>query len=350
MNRTRPSRHQYRFPFVRPRLPNLALVEEFFGAAREQGIYSNFGPNALAFEQELKAAYFAADSAVVTCANCTSGITASLIAARVAGPVIIPAFTFAATELAVRAAGLVALPADVSSTTAHLSPDTVIELARRSGADAVVAVRPYGIWSDLSALAAACSQHDLTLIIDNAAGLGVAPEVVRRFAVPGVIEVFSLHITKPFGIGEGGVILCPAAMEDDVRSALNFGLWTAGSIERGRGINGKMDELSAAMARAVLRNLPDRIRNRQAVARRYNDLNASRYDTFCPPGMEERAAWQCFPLRLPADADAAAISKSRPGERSGSAALLSSTSPDRAGVDSKCSRTQRVGAVLADIR
>jgi dTDP-4-amino-4,6-dideoxygalactose transaminase len=158
-------------------------------------------------------------------------------------------------------------------------------------------------------LAAACSRQSIKLVIDNAAGLGVDREVVSRLSIPGAIEVFSLHATKPFGIGEGGVVMCPPAMEDDIRSALNFGLWSAGSLERGRGINGKMDELSAAMARAVLARLPPRIAQRQKMAARYNELCSSRLSGFSQPGAEDRAPWQCYPLRLPDGLDADLVTK-----------------------------------------
>ncbi|WP_029349055.1 aminotransferase class I/II-fold pyridoxal phosphate-dependent enzyme [Bosea sp. 117] len=290
---------QYRYPFIRPRLPDLAEVAEEFARSRAANFYSNFGPCSIALEEDIEAAYLT-DTVAVTCANCTAGLSGALIALKVDGPVLIPAFTFPATLSAVRGAGLEPVVGDVDPTTGVLDAAAAEAAIAARGCRAVIAVRPYGIWGDMSALAEVCRRAGVPLIIDNAAGLGVSREVVARYAVPGAIELFSLHATKPFGVGEGGIAIGPAAMENELRSAFNFGLWTLGSLKPGQGINGKMDELTAAMARVVLRYLPRRLAQRQAMAARYN-LHAAQVgiETFCAVGQEEISPWQCFALRLP---------------------------------------------------
>ena len=94
------------------------------------------------------------------------------------------------------------------------------------------------------------------LIIDNAAGLGVAR---GQSALSGkneaVREVFSLHATKPFGIGEGCAIFAPYSKVPSLRAAMNFGLQSHsanGEVQRPYwGINGKMSEVHAAIGLAV---------------------------------------------------------------------------------------------------
>lgn len=290
---------KFRFPFIRPRLPSLSEVSAEFERSRAASFYSNFGPCSIALEEDIERA-FLSDAVAVTCANCTAGLSAVLIALRIDGPVLIPAFTFPATLSAVRGASLEPVVGDVDAVTGILDASAAGELIAARGCRAVIAVRPYGIWSDMSALAEVCRRAGVPLIIDNAAGLGVARHVVERYSVPGTIEAFSLHATKPFGVGEGGMVVCPPAVENDLRSALNFGLWSLGSLKPGEGINGKMDELTAAMARTVFRHLPERLKQRQAMAARYN-LHAAQVglETFCAVGAEEVSPWQCFAIRLP---------------------------------------------------
>lgn len=292
-----------RFPFVRPRLPALDEVEREFARSRQSNFYSNFGPASLHFERLLEVAFFPGLSAVA-CANCTVGLSAALIALRVEGPVLYPAFTFPATASAIRGAGLKAVIGDVDPVTGVLDPQMADDLIVRHGVGAVIAVRPYGIWSDLNALGEVCRRHGVPLIIDNAAGIGVDRSVVERFSVSGALELFSLHATKPFGVGEGGVALVPPAHQHNVRSALNFGLWSLGDLQPGDGLNGKMDELTASMAIAVFHRLAPRLRDRREMAARYNVLaHAAGLETFVALGDEELSPWQCFALRLPEGRD-----------------------------------------------
>jgi dTDP-4-amino-4,6-dideoxygalactose transaminase len=290
---------RFRYPFVKPRIPPLDKVAPFFKQALEASYFSNFGPASRALEKSIEQD-LPGPLAAIACVNCTAGLTAALIAKRIKGPVLIPAFTFAATASAVAAAGLRAVIGDVDGVTGVLSSAAVRQAAQGLECAAAIVVRPYGIWSDLSEVSEACRDAGLALIIDNAAGLGITPKVMNDFCVPDAIEVFSLHATKPFGVGEGGMIVAPASIEDDLRSALNFGLWPSSSLRPGEGINGKMDELTASMAGAVLVDLSQRVSERQAFARIYSrfveEHGAMR--AFVASGDEHLAAWQCFPILL----------------------------------------------------
>ncbi|UVH59780.1 DegT/DnrJ/EryC1/StrS family aminotransferase [Variovorax paradoxus] len=294
---------QYKYPFVKPKLPALGRLEKYFEKSRQAGYFSNFGPVSYCFEEALKS-YFPGRQPI-TCANCTVGLSAALVALRVQGAVLVPAFTFAATASAVRAAGLDVVLGDIDPRTGVLDADGVEDAVQNKGCRAVIAVRPYGIWSDLSPLEMACRKSGVPLIVDGAAALGVTKEVISDYSLPDSIEVFSLHSTKPFGVGEGGLIVAPARYEDDLRSALNFGLWADGRIPRGSGFNGKMDELTASMACATLEDIPARIKERQDYAAKLNRFSMKHgLVTFCAEGSERIAPWQCFPIRLPKEKSA----------------------------------------------
>lgn len=273
-----------------------------FQPAVEAGWYSNFGPVSIALERDVEANLLA-DGMAVACSNCTAGLTAALFALGVDGQVLIPGFTFQATASAVIGASLDVVVGDVDPGTGVLSADSVGR-AISEGCRAVILVRPYGIWSDVSDVAEICRQAKVPLIIDNAAGLGVGKDIDARYGVPDAIEVYSLHATKPFGVGEGGLMRVPAWLEREVRAALNFGMSSVSG--RGRGLNGKMPELTAAVALAARAHLAQRVAERQAMAAVYTAAaDEAGFHHFASD--VAASPWQCFPVLTPSGASPEAI-------------------------------------------
>src|SRR5204862_6418738 len=80
----------------------------------------------------------------------------------------------------------------------------------------------------------------------------------------GETHVFSFHVTKPFAVAEGGIVTAgDPVVADRLRSLINFGFdETRTSLVPG--LNGKMSELHAAMALAMLDRYDDALRRRRA--------------------------------------------------------------------------------------
>ena len=134
------------------------------------------------------------------------------------------------------------------------------------------------------------------MIVDNAAGLGGRP--VRHGAA---YEVYSLHATKPFAVGEGGAIRTCATRAAGLRAALNFGLpWDGGATGRW-GINGKMPDVSAAIGLAVLADYDAVIVERRQQAASYIAL-LDRFGDIAFHRRLDDAPWQVFPCLLPSAA------------------------------------------------
>lgn len=106
-----------------------------------------------------------------------------------------------------------------------------------------------------------------------------------------------MHATKPFAVGEGGVVFSHREWESSLRRALNFGLpdW---NTPPGWGINGKMSELHAAVGLAMAAVFDERIHRRRRLASRYIEV-ASRFPLrrFCR--LTTDCAWQFFPMEFP---------------------------------------------------
>jgi dTDP-4-amino-4,6-dideoxygalactose transaminase len=290
------SRH-YRFPAIRPVLPPPSRWLPYLDASYNAGWFSNFGPLVCEFEAALTDTFCRAGEAMISANSCTSGITAALIASDVEGPVLLPAFSFPATLSAAVMAGAEPHVLDVELDTWLLDPAALENALRSCRCGAVVLVMPFGIAANYQTHAEICLHYGVPLIIDNAAGLGAD----RPTLPDGCFEVFSMHATKPFAIGEGGAICSSTNFATALRRALNFGLERGVERHGAWGINGKLPEISAAVGLAALEEFASVIRRRQLIAVRYAQLIGRFEEISCRQDIKA-APWQVFPVILPSAA------------------------------------------------
>jgi dTDP-4-amino-4,6-dideoxygalactose transaminase len=276
----------------------LPLLEEI----RENGWFSNFGPLVRRLEGRLLAAFGAPGESCVTCCNATAGLSAALLATGRIDKVLLPAFTFPASLGAVRAAGMTAIVADVDAENWTLGGDVLDTALMETGARAVMLVAPFGIRRNWEAELTICRARGAAVILDNASGLG-GPRPAQGLGEE-VFEVFSMHATKPFGVGEGGVIFAHSAHDAALRAALNFALDSYAKLGGPAwGFNGKMSEFHAAIGIVQLSRIGDIVNRRQAFAAIYRDRLAHYPDLVCPRDIT-CAPWQFFPVLLPSAAAA----------------------------------------------
>lgn len=286
-----------KFPVIRPEIPSVqswaGYLEEAYGSRR----FSNYGPLSRRLESWLAEEWGDDCTACVLAASGTAAIAAPLIARGISGRVLLPAFTFPATLSAIKMAAATPVLMDVCRDDWRVSADALDAAFTTTAAQAAIVLAPFGLRSDFSAHARIASRHGAILIIDNAAGLGVTRIPLESSS--DVFEAYSLHATKPFGIGEGGVIFANRSSELALRRSLNFGLpaSVAGELPTW-GINGKLSEFHAAVGLAVASVFGDQIQSRRAMAARHSAaLRGFPELGFCPE--PEDSAWQLFPLLLP---------------------------------------------------
>jgi dTDP-4-amino-4,6-dideoxygalactose transaminase len=286
-----------RFPVIRPAMPPVERWAGFLAESYEAKRFSNFGPLATRLEAVLARAGGGDHAACVLASSGTAAIAAPLIARGVRGPVLLPAFTFPATLAAIRMAGAEPVLVDVCATTWTTDATMLDAALAASGARAAVVLRPFGLRTDLSLHARVAERHGAVLVIDDAAGLGVERSLPE--SDPWVYEAYSLHATKPFGIGEGGAVFAHRDVEERLRRAINFGLPNPdGTHEPTWGINGKMAEVQAAMGLAVAEAFAGQLVRRRTLAARYGAMAASFPGVHCRQETAD-GAWQFFPLLLP---------------------------------------------------
>lgn len=285
-----------KFPFVRPTVPPPQSWQPYLQGIYERRYFTNFGPIEQEFSNALATRYAAADAGVTLACNCTVGLTAGLIAFGVRGKVAVPAFTFPATLQAIIGAGCEPLLCDVDPRTWEMSAGSLEHMLKRRDVSALMPVRAYGFMRDFEPLLALARRYNLPVVIDAAASLGVAP----LSADEQVMQVVSLHATKPFGIGEGGAIFSSSSMKKRLRQILNFGL--DDDKRFALGLNGKMTEIQAAIGLALMPEIERIVARRQSMSEWYGALFSGFPDLMLPddPGP---TSWSTYPVLMPQNVD-----------------------------------------------
>jgi len=234
--------------------PNIGNRENFISRINtilDNVWLTNQGPFVEEFEQRL-ADYLGAEHCVAIC-NGTVALELAIRALDLSGEVIIPSLTFVATAHALQWQGVQPVFCDIDPQTYNIDPGE-IERHITSRTTGIVGVHLYGRPCHINALQAIADKHGLKLVFDAAHALGCSyqDKMIGNF---GHCEVFSFSATKFFNTFEGGAVV---TNNDDlaqkIRLMQNFGFRGSDNVIS-VGINGKMNEVSAAMGLTNLESL-----------------------------------------------------------------------------------------------
>ena len=177
---------------------------------------------------------------------------------------LVPAYTFPATANAVVRAGHVPVLSDICPQRWTLTPAIARDALARERFDALLPVAVFGVAILVEAWDAFNARTGVPVIVDAAAALG-AMEGARR-----VVVAYSLHATKPLGIGEGDVIATTdAAFAARVRKMINHG-FEAGEVTTA-GTNARLCEYASAIGLAQLARWPRILARRRVIWNRYRE-------------------------------------------------------------------------------
>lgn len=291
------SMEDYRFRSVRPIIPSIAKWSPYLEEAYSKRWFSNFGSLSLLFENKLREKFGADEGRCVLTSSATTGLAACLISRGIEGAVLFPAFTFPASMSAIRMAGGTPVVIDVERDTWIPSVVAVENALRSTGAKATMLVSPFGLKCDFQPVIEVCRYYDSFVIIDSAAGLGISREQVEK--ARDVMEIYSMHATKPFSVGEGGVIFAHQCHVQSLRSSINFGIYRGLKPEEPIwGINGKLSEFHAAVGLAQLAEFDSGLERRKHLVARYiSELEKISEIVF--PKDVLLSPWQYLPVVLP---------------------------------------------------
>lgn len=294
-------------PFISVKTPAISMLLESFIEIENSGIYSNNGPKNTLFESRLREVYFSGEGSCLTVCNATIGLMMAMkVAARkrkdrkIKRYALMPAFTFAAAAHAAIWAGYIPLFCDIDPVTWAACPDSERRLLERYG-ESIDLIVPYATFGHCIDLQHYEELHQFTgagIVIDAAASLGALDRNGRGFGTGFKHPiVYSMHATKTFGIGEGGLIYCTSPhFIETLRLMGNFGFGEPRSATQ-LGLNSKMTEMAAAIALACLATMEDVAQKRDELASHYRHMLPDNIHLQSLRG--KRGSYQFMPVLLP---------------------------------------------------
>jgi dTDP-4-amino-4,6-dideoxygalactose transaminase len=292
--------------FQTPQLPGAEDVEEYFRLSREARWFSNDGPCSRLLSRRLSERLGGPDCVLV--ANGTLGVMVALRALTEDRPpdaleVVVPSFTYIATVSAILWAGLQPVFVDVDADHWHVAPASLDRAIheRRGSLACLLPCSTFGVAppdETRRAWEALAGEAGLPLLVDSAAGLGSTDAAGIPLGRQGDAEVFSMHATKSFAVGEGGLVTTRRPkLAQRLRQILRFGLDESSTLVGEPGLNGKMSEVHAATGLAVLDHFDEIISRRRASAARLVEALSDRGFGVQVNAMS--SSWQFVPVLAP---------------------------------------------------
>lgn len=200
-------------------------------------------------------------------ANGTLALLTALQILDIKGEVITTPYTFVATSHALIWNNLTPIFVDIDPIYGNLDPDK-IEEAITDKTTAILPVHVYGNPCDTEKIQAIADKHNLKVIYDAAHAFGVKQNG-KSILNAGDLSILSFHATKVFNTFEGGAIVCHnAETKQRIDDLKNFGFRDEVTVVA-VGINGKMNEMQAAMGLMQLSHIENSINKRKIISEYY---------------------------------------------------------------------------------
>jgi dTDP-4-amino-4,6-dideoxygalactose transaminase len=250
-------------PVCLPRLPLAEKILPYLYQIDSNRWYSNFGPLHHEFSSRLASLFKVTTSQIVFGTTGTQVLEICLRAMGIkpGSLCVMPSWTFIATPLAAVSANLEPVFVDVDAKTQSICPEILFDLLptiKQMGTiGAVIVTSPFGVPVDTLAWDRFTEATGIPVIIDAAAAFDSMLRV-PEMKVRNTPMMVSLHATKAFGIGEGGVIFSQnEKLMQRVLNLTRFGFHKGERESRELGTNIKMSEYVCAVGLAALDEWPD---------------------------------------------------------------------------------------------
>ena len=254
---------------TRPLLPDIADVEKEIAEIWDSQWLTNMGSKHNELETKLQDVLKVPNVSLFN-----NGTIALLVAIKAldlpyGSEVITTPFTFAATPHCISWNGLKVVFCDIEPETMTIDADKIENLIT-SKTSAIVAVHVYGFPCNVKKIDAIAKKHNLKVIYDAAHAFSTEIDG-QGIGTFGDITMFSFHATKLFNSVEGG---CLTYNDPDLVKKIynlrNFGIRSQELVEE-VGINGKMNEIQAAIGLLNLKLFRDEQQRRSAIKRIYDE-------------------------------------------------------------------------------
>ena len=250
---------------TRPLLPDLDKVTNKLQEIWSAKWLTNMGVQHNELEKKLQQHLKANNVSLFN--NGTIALITACKGLNLTGEVITTPFTFAATPHALTWANLSPVFCDIDPITMNIDANK-IEALITSKTTAIMPVHVFGIPCDVLGIEKIAIKHKLKVIYDAAHAFGVELNGVG-LGNYGDISMLSFHATKLFHTAEGGALIFK---DDSLRNELyllkNFGIKNEEEVVV-PGINGKMNEIQAAIGLTVLDLVEEEVNKRKTLIQTY---------------------------------------------------------------------------------
>jgi dTDP-4-amino-4,6-dideoxygalactose transaminase len=280
---------------TRPILPSLDDYMRQLQEIWESRWLTNIGAKHVALERALARLFENENISLFN--NGTIALVTACQALRLSGEVITTPFTFPATPHVLSWNNITPVFADINPVTMTLDPRNIEPLIT-GRTSAILAVHVYGLPCDVEGIQSVADRHGLRVVYDAAHAFGtrIQGRPVTDF---GDASMLSFHATKLFHTGEGGALVVgDRVVKERVDFLKNFGIRDEFTVLM-PGINGKMNELQAALGLLTLKMVAGEREKRRTIAEIYRTRLAEIDGIsvpMTPRGVE--SSYQYFPIRI----------------------------------------------------
>lgn len=237
-------------------------------------------------ELDKKLAEFSNAKYCVTCSSGTDSLILPLMAwdVKAGDAVFVSSFTFVASAEAPAILGATPIFVDADPNTWNMDPkdlERAIAEVKKEGKlnlKAVVAVDIFGNPADYDAIISIAHKNGMKVLSDAAQSYGSEYNGKRAGSIADMTST-SFYPTKPLACyGDGGAVFTNSETENDLMiSCRVHGMSKEDHYDNIRlGLNARMDSFQAAVLLQKLTVFEDELKNRDAIAKRYDD-NLSNY-------------------------------------------------------------------------
>jgi dTDP-4-amino-4,6-dideoxygalactose transaminase len=229
---------------------------------------------------------------VVSVNSGTSALYAALFAAGIkqGDEVLLPSFTFVATANAVVAAGGRPIFVDIKKDDYTMDASDLKEKITKKSR-IVIPVHLYGHPSDIDEISELTEKHSLDVIEDACQSLGSTYRK-KQTGTFGTLGCFSMYASKVLTAGEGGAIATDSdELAEKLKMIRNHGM-IEGYDTRILGLNLRLPELSAAVAKVQMQKIDKMLEIRRRNAELLSKLLLSfseKYEIKIPQGIRCRS-------------------------------------------------------------
>jgi len=283
---------------TRPLLPPLSAFNVKLREIWSSQWLSNNGRQHRALEEKIKERLKVPNACLFN--NGTTALIAAVQSLRLTGEVITTPFTFPATPHVLMWNNIRPVFCDINPQTLNIDAKNIERLITPA-TTGILGVHVFGMPCEVSAIRKLAERHGLKVIYDaaHAFDLEIDGDGIGNY---GDISMFSFHPTKLFHTAEGG---CLTFREKGLKQHMdllkNFGIKDEETVLI-PGINGKMNELQAALGLLVLDMLDAEREKRQKLLEVYSrELKGIEGVTFYEKPANVKDSCQYFAIRINKD-------------------------------------------------